>query len=74
MIYIVVLIFVLVVFVLLVGRSTEDLSPFEGKVPMVDATYFKCQEHNYKRLVSFYDSDDPPTCPICGKNLTKGGR
>lgn len=75
MIYIVVLILVLVVLapLFLVGRRSNDLSPFEGKTPMVDPRYFKCEAHNYRRLVSFYDPDDLPTCPTCGKNLVKGG-
>lgn len=74
MIYVVVLVLVLAVLVLgfPVGRSSNDLSPFEGKIPMVASVYFKCEEHNYKRLVSFYDPDDPPTCPTCGKILEKG--
>lgn len=75
MIYIVVLILVLVVLApLLVGRRSKDLSPFEGKISMVPSKYFTCGEHDYKKLVSLYDPDDPPTCPICGKNLVKGGR
>lgn len=75
MIYIVVLILVLVVLALpfLVGRRSNDLSPFEGKIPMVPSAYFRCAEHDYKKLVSLYNHDDPPTCPICGKNLVKGG-
>lgn len=75
MIYIVVLILVLVVLGLpfLIGRRSNDISPFEGKTPMVPSTYFRCAEHSYRRLVSFYDPDDPPTCPTCGKNLVKGG-
>lgn len=74
MIYVVVIL-VLVVLALsfLKGRS-KDLSPFEGKTPMVASRYFKCEAHNYRRLVSFYNFDDPPTCPTCGKNLVKGER
>ena len=73
MIYIVVLILVLVVLapLFLVGRRSNDLSPFEGKTPMVASRYFRCKEHQYQRLVSFYNHDDQTTCPTCVKNLIK---
>lgn len=76
MIYIVVLILVLVLLVLpfLVGRRSNGLNPFEGKNPMVATAYFRCAEHNYRRLVPLYDHDNPPTCPTCGKNLVKAER
>lgn len=75
MIYVVVLILVLVVLApLLVGRRGNDLSPFEGKTSMVPSRYFRCAEHDYKKIVFLYDHDDPPTCPTCGKNLVKGER
>ena len=76
MIYVVlILILVILVLPLLVSKRSNDLSrPFEGKTPMVASRYFRCKEHKYRRLVSFYDFDDPPTCPTCGKNLVKGGR
>lgn len=36
------------------------------------AKYFVCTDHNFRKLVSVYNPEDPPTCPACGKELKKG--
>ena len=58
----------------LFGPRQSYLDPFAGSSPMTGPLNFVCKEHNFKKVVSFYDSDNPPTCPTCGKTLTKGKR
>lgn len=39
-----------------------DITELAG-VPQTRAKYFICPQQDYKKLVTRYDPDDPPTCP-----------
>jgi hypothetical protein len=39
--------------------------------PQTRARYFVCSEGHWKELITFYDPDDPPRCPKCGRKLVE---
>jgi hypothetical protein len=54
------------------GKRSAMINPFPGaSIHKSPPGIYVCPEHSYRIELYYYNRHNPPTCPTCGKILTR---